>query len=60
MILAPQRCAERLILMAPAQAHPEAAQIMILSPLPGGGLAGLFSTHPPTEERIARLRGDGS
>ncbi len=35
--------------------HPETAQMMIMSPLAGGGLAGLFSTHPPTEERVARL-----
>jgi heat shock protein HtpX len=35
--------------------HPETAQMMIMSPLSGGGLAGLFSTHPPTEERVARL-----
>ena len=35
--------------------HPETAQMMIMSPLAGGGLAGLFSTHPPTAERVARL-----
>ena len=35
--------------------HPETAQMMIMSPLSGGGLAGLFSTHPPTEDRVARL-----
>jgi heat shock protein HtpX len=28
---------------------------MILNPLSGGGVAKLFSTHPSTEERIARL-----
>ena len=38
-----------------AQAHPETAQMMIMNPLSGGGLAGLFATHPPTEERVARL-----
>jgi heat shock protein HtpX len=27
-----------------------------VSPLTGGGLMSLFSTHPPIEERIARLR----
>jgi len=27
-----------------------------MNPLAGGGIAGLFSTHPPTEERVARLR----
>jgi heat shock protein HtpX len=41
--------------LAPAEAHPETAQMMIINPLSGGGLAGLFSTHPPTEERVARL-----
>ncbi len=39
-----------------AEAHPATAQMMIINPLSGGGLQGLFSTHPPTEERIARLR----
>jgi len=41
--------------MAPAEAHPETAQMMIMNPLSGGGLRGLFSTHPSTEERVARL-----
>lgn len=35
--------------------HPETAQMMIMNPLHGGGLANLFSTHPSTEERIRRL-----
>nr|WP_295130397.1 zinc metalloprotease HtpX [uncultured Roseateles sp.] len=35
--------------------HPETAQMMIMNPLSGKGLAGMFSTHPPTEERVARL-----
>jgi heat shock protein HtpX len=39
-----------------ADAHPATAQMMIINPLSGGGLKGLFSTHPSTEERIARLR----
>jgi heat shock protein HtpX len=38
-----------------AEAHPETAQMMIINPLSGGGLRGLFSTHPSTEERVARL-----
>ena len=46
----------RGIPMPAAEAHPETAQMMILNPLSGGGLAGLFSTHPATEERVARLR----
>ena len=38
-----------------AERHPETAQMMIMNPLSGGGLRGLFSTHPSTEERIERL-----
>jgi heat shock protein HtpX len=38
-----------------AERHPETAQMMIINPLSGGDLKGLFSTHPSTEERIARL-----
>jgi heat shock protein HtpX len=38
-----------------AETHPATAQMMIINPLSGGGLAGLFATHPPTEERIRRL-----
>lgn len=45
----------RGIPMHTAEAHPETAQMMIMNPLSGGGLRGLFSTHPSTEERIARL-----
>jgi len=41
--------------LATAEAHPETAQMMIMNPLSGGGLRGLFSTHPSTEERVARL-----
>ncbi|HPR05179.1 MAG TPA: zinc metalloprotease HtpX [Denitromonas sp.] len=46
----------RGIPMHTADAHPETAQMMIMNPLSGGALKGLFSTHPATEERIARLR----
>jgi heat shock protein HtpX len=38
-----------------AERHPETAQMMIINPLSAGGLKGLFSTHPETAERIARL-----
>ncbi len=41
----------------PMQANPQTAHMFIVNPLSGGGLASLFSTHPPLEERIARLRG---
>ena len=46
----------RGIPMLSAEAHPETAQMMIMNPLSGDGIAGLFSTHPATEERIRRLR----
>jgi heat shock protein HtpX len=39
----------------PADANPATAHMFIVNPL-HGGISGLFSTHPPTEERIARLR----
>ena len=39
----------------PADANPATAHMFIINPL-HGGISGLFSTHPPTEERIARLR----
>jgi heat shock protein HtpX len=45
----------RGIPLPPAEAHPSTGQMMIINPLSGGGLKGLFSTHPATEERIARL-----
>jgi len=46
----------RGIPMPTAEAHPATAQMMIMNPLSGGGIASLFSTHPATEERVARLR----
>ncbi|HEX7573518.1 MAG TPA: zinc metalloprotease HtpX [Bacteroidota bacterium] len=41
----------------PMDASPATAHMFIVNPLSGGGLAKLFSTHPPMEERIARLEG---
>ena len=46
----------RGIPMPTAEAHPATAQMMIMNPLAGGGIANLFSTHPATEDRVARLR----
>jgi len=39
----------------PMNASPSTAHMFIVNPLSGGGIAKLFSTHPPMEERIARL-----
>lgn len=42
--------------VVPLQARPETAHMFIVNPLAGGSFLSLFSTHPPVEERIARLR----
>lgn len=39
----------------PMDANQATAHMFIVNPLFGGGLSNLFSTHPPIEERIARL-----
>ncbi len=39
----------------PMAVNPTTAHMYIINPLHGGAIAGLFSTHPPTAERIARL-----
>jgi heat shock protein HtpX len=49
-----QRFAQGIPLEA-AERNPATAQMMIMNPLSGGGLRGLFSTHPSTEERVERL-----
>jgi heat shock protein HtpX len=46
-----ERGAERI----PMEANPATAHMFIVSPLTGGGLMTLFSTHPPMVERIRRL-----
>jgi len=44
--------------MIPMQeARPASAHLFIVNPLTGGSMMSLFSTHPPMEERIARLEG---
>lgn len=40
----------------PAEANPATAHMFIVNPL-HGNFSGLFASHPPTAERIARLRG---
>lgn len=39
----------------PMDASPSTAHMFIVNPLSGGGMMKLFSTHPPMEERVARL-----
>jgi heat shock protein HtpX len=40
----------------PMQTSPATAHLYIVNPLRGGAFVNLFSTHPPIEERVARLR----
>lgn len=40
----------------PMRANPSTAHMFIVNPLTGRSLANLFSTHPPIEKRIERLR----
>jgi heat shock protein HtpX len=40
----------------PMDANPSTAHMFIVNPLTGKSLMNLFSTHPPIEERVARLR----
>lgn len=47
--------ASRVPLQVSEQAAESTAHMMIVSPMIGGGFAKLFSTHPPMEERVARL-----
>jgi heat shock protein HtpX len=42
--------------VAPMEAAPATAHLFIVNPLSGGSFLKLFSTHPPIEERLARLR----
>lgn len=47
----------RNVQLVPSQtAQPATAHMYIANPLSGGGIASLFSTHPPAEERVRRLR----
>ncbi len=45
-----------MALMPPSDQNPAMAHMYIMSPLTGGQFMNLFSTHPPVEARIARLR----
>lgn len=50
-----QMASERIPLQVNEATADATAHMFIVSPLTGGGLRSLFSTHPPVEERIARL-----
>jgi heat shock protein HtpX len=41
---------------ATKRANSSTAHLFFANPLKSGAIAGLFSTHPPLEERVARLR----
>ena len=45
--------------VVPMHANPSTAHMFIVNPLSGRSLMNLFSTHPPIEERVARLRSMG-
>jgi len=47
---------ERGAQRVPMEVNPAASHLFIINPLSGQSLAALFSTHPPIEERVARLR----
>lgn len=47
---------ERGVQMLPYDRAPATSHLFIVNPLSGGGVMSLFSTHPPLEERIRRLR----
>ena len=46
---------QRGVAVRPMDVNPSTAHMYIVNPLSGAGLAGLFSTHPPIEERVRRL-----
>lgn len=47
---------ERGVQYVPDNAHPAHASLYIVNPLAGGAMMRWFSTHPPIEERVKRLR----
>jgi heat shock protein HtpX len=47
---------ERASSVVPMNANPATAHLFIVNPLSGSSILNLFSTHPPIEARVARLR----
>ncbi len=50
---------ESAVRRVPMDANPATAHMFIIKPFSGAGLLSLFSSHPPTEQRIAALMGKG-
>ncbi|WP_456401245.1 zinc metalloprotease HtpX [Persephonella sp.] len=50
-----EMAAQQLSPVASREVNPGTAHMMIVNPLKGTSIASLFSTHPPTQERIRRL-----
>lgn len=48
---------EAVVKRVPLDANPATAHMFIIKPFSGGGLMGLFSTHPPTADRVRALLG---
>jgi len=48
---------QRGVQAVPMRVNPATEALYIANPLSGKGMSALFSTHPPMEERIRRLRG---
>jgi heat shock protein HtpX len=46
---------ELLARRVPLEANPATAHMFIIKPFSAGGVMALFSTHPPTEQRVAAL-----
>ena len=47
---------QRGVEVLPMRVNPASASLYIVNPLSGGGMASLFSTHPPIAARIERLQ----
>jgi len=47
---------QRGVEVLPMEVNPASASLYIVNPLTGGGMASLFSTHPPIPARIERLQ----
>lgn len=48
---------EATVKRVPLDANPATAHMFIIKPFAGGGISALFSSHPPTDKRVAALLG---